>query len=269
VTVLPVDRLGRVHPDQVAGAIRPDTILVSIMWANNEIGTIQPIQEISAACRARDVLFHTDATQAVGKIAIDLNQQSVDLLSLSGHKLYGPKGSGALYVRSRSPRTKLVPLLHGGGHERGMRSGTINVPGVVGVGAACDLCRREMAMEAARLSSLRDELEREIISRTAGVRVNGDSAHRLPQTTHLSFDDVEAEAMLVALDDVAVSTGSACTSASVEPSHVLSSLGMAETAIYGSIRFGLGRDTTAADVRYVITRVTETVRRLRELRQSA
>lgn len=269
VTVLPVDAVGRVDPDQVICALRANTILVSIMWANNEIGTIQPIREIGLACQNRNVLFHTDATQAVGKISIDLAAEPVDLLSLSAHKFYGPKGSGALYVRTKSPRIKLVPLFHGGGHERGMRSGTINVPGVVGLGAACDLCRRNMAADATKLSALRDQLEHGILSRVSGVRVNGDIAHRLPQTTHLSFDDVEAEGMLVALKDVALSTGSACTSASMEPSHVLTALGLPEAAIYGSIRFGLGRDTTVDHVRHVTDRVVEAADRLRGLRQLA
>jgi cysteine desulfurase len=269
VTVLPVDAVGRVDPDQVICALRADTILVSIMWANNEIGTIQPIREIGIACQNRNILFHTDATQAVGKLSIDLAAEPVDLLSLSAHKFYGPKGSGALYVRTKSPRIKLVPLFHGGGHERGMRSGTINVPGVVGLGAACDLCRRDMAADATKLSALRDQLEQGILSRVSGVRVNGDIAHRLPQTTHLSFDDVEAEGMLVALRDVALSTGSACTSANMEPSHVLSALGLPEAAIYSSIRFGLGRDTTVDHVRHVTDRVIEAVDRLRGLRQLA
>lgn len=269
ITVLPVNAKGRVDPESVADAIRNDTSLVSIMWANNETGTIQPVREIGRACRERGILFHTDATQAVGKLPIDLSSEPVDLLSLSAHKFYGPKGVGALYVRPRTPRTKLVPLFHGGGHERAMRSGTINVPGVVGLGAACEMRRSEMAAEATRLSVLRDALEQGILSGISGVRVNGDLAHRLPQTTHLSFEGVDAEGMLVALDGIALSTGSACTSASIAPSHVLSAMGLSEAATYGSIRFGLGKDSTMSEVREVVNRVVDAVHRLRELRRPA
>jgi cysteine desulfurase len=267
LTILPVDECGLIAPQQVKEAIRSDTILVSVMWANNETGTIQPIREIGAACRERNVCFHTDATQAVGKVAVDVRAFNVDLLSFSGHKLYGPKGCGALYVRQRSPRIKLEPLLHGGGHERGFRSGTINVPGVVGVGVASELCQLEMKTDAIRISSLRDRLENELKTRLTGVRVNGDPKQRLPHTTHLTFEGIDAEGLLVAMSDVAISTGSACTSASIEPSHVLSAMGLNESMIYSSVRFGLGRGTTSTDISYVILRICETVEALRKLRE--
>jgi cysteine desulfurase len=267
VTVLPVDAAGRVEVASVAAAIRPDTVLVSVMWANNETGTLQPVREIGEVCRARSVLCHCDATQAVGRVPVDVRSCAVDLLSLSAHKFYGPKGCGALYVRHRSPRTKLVPLFHGGGHERGLRSGTANVPGIVGLGAAADICRRELVADAARVAALRDRLEQRIINTVPGVTVNGARCSRLPNTTHLTFDGVEAEAMLVALGGVALSTGSACTSASMEPSHVLAAMGLGEASIFGSLRFGLGRGNTEVEVDAVAAQVADAVGRLRALRQ--
>lgn len=267
VTVLPVDAAGRVDPSSVAGALRDDTILVSIMWANNETGTLQPVKEVGDICRARDVTFHCDATQAVGRIAIDVRACAIDLLSLSAHKFYGPKGCGALYIRHRSPRIRLISLFHGGGHERGVRSGTANVPGIVGLGAAADICRREMVAEATRIAALRDELERRILNTVPGVMVNGASDARLPNTTNLTFEGIEAEALLVALRSIAVSTGSACTSASVEPSHVLKAMMLDEGAIFGSLRFSLGRSTTASEVDAVVGQLTDAVGRLRAMRQ--
>ena len=269
VTVLPVDGSGRVDPAQVADALRPDTTLVSIMWANNEVGTVQSIRDIAASCAARGVLFHTDATQAVGKMPIDLRACPVDLLSLSAHKFYGPKGCGALYVRQRSPRIELTPLFHGGGQERGRRSGTANVPGIVGLGEAAKLCRQEMAAEGPRLRSLRDRFERRVIGEIVDARVNGDASRRLPHTSHFTFDGVAADALLVALGDVAASTGSACTSSSVAPSHVLTAMGFTEGAIDGSVRFGIGRQTTDEQLDRVAERLTAAVSRLRSMRSFA
>ena len=219
---------GLIYADQVAEAIREDTILVTIMWANNELGTINELPEIGRVCKEKGVLLHTDATQAVGKIPIDVNADGVDLLSGSAHKIYGPKGVGFLYVRRRKPRVRLTPIIDGGGHERGMRSGTLNVTGIVGMGKACELCRLEMAQESARLSGLRDKLEQGIISQLEHAVVNGHPARRLPQTTNISFPYVEGESMMMAIKEVAVSSGSACTSASLEPSYVLKALGLGD-----------------------------------------
>lgn len=265
VTWLPVSRTGRVSAQQVAEAIRPDTVLVSVMWANNEIGTIQPIREIGQVCRERGVFFHTDATQAVGKLPVDVEADFVDLLSLSAHKLYGPKGCGALYVRRKNPRVRLTPLFDGGGHERGLRSGTANVPGIVGLGAACELAGREMPQESVRLAALRDRLEAGITSELENVSINGDTAHRLPHVTNLSFAFVESEALLMGLDGIAVSSGSACTSLSQESSFVLRALGIGPDTPAATIRFSLGRRTTEAEVDYVVQRVVSEVRRLRAI----
>jgi cysteine desulfurase len=264
VTYLPVDRAGRVSPENVAAAIRKDTILTSVMWANNEIGVVQPIPEIAALCRSKGVLFHTDATQAVGKIPVDVEQDQIDLLSMTGHKLYGPKGCGVLFVRNK-PRVRLTPILLGGGHERGYRSGTLNVPGIVGVGAACEIAGREISADADRLGGLRDHLEQSITGSLTHVTVNGAAAKRLPHVTNMTFGFVEGESLMLALDDVAVSSGSACTSAKMEASHVLLALGLDEDAAFGSIRLSLGRATTRADVDYVIDRVKHAVERLRAL----
>jgi len=263
ITWLPVDRTGRVSAQQVADAIRPDTVLVSIMYANNETGTIQPVREIGAVCKSRGVFFHTDATQAVGKIPIDVEADGIDLLSLSAHKFYGPKGCGALFVRRRGPRVRLAPLLDGGGHERGYRSGTLNVPGVVGLGMACEIARAEMSDESARLSCLRDRLESALVSRLDRVFVNGDARHRLPQVTNLSFAGADGSSILRALHDIAVSSGSACTSATLQASHVLRAMGVSDELAFNSIRFSLGRFTTEREVDYAIDRVTRIVRALR------
>ena len=260
VTWLKPDRTGRVSPEQVRDAIRDDTTLVSIMWANNEIGTIQPIREIGQLCRARGVLLHTDATQAVGKIPVDVAADCVDLLSMSAHKLYGPKGAGALYVRAG---IALSCQLDGGGHERGLRSGTLNVPGIVGLGAACAIAREELADEAPRLADLRDRLERGIASQLDGVTINGSTQHRLPHVCNLSFDAVDGEALLAAFDDVCVSTGSACTAAKKAPSFVLKALDVPEHLAMASIRYSLGRMTTQPDVEYAVEKTVKVVRSLR------
>jgi cysteine desulfurase len=264
-TFLPVDRRGLLDPRQVAEAITERTILVSVMLANNEIGVVQPLADIGRICKERRVLLHTDATQAVGKIAVDVEALQADLLSCSAHKLYGPKGIGALYLRRRQPSVRLEPLLDGGGHERGMRSGTLPVPLVVGFGAACALAQQEMAAEAERLSALRDRLHAGLTARLENVYLNGDAEHRLPGNLNLSFSEVRGEALLMALKTVAVSSGSACTSASVEPSYVLRALGVPDDLAHASIRFGLGRYNTAEEVDYVIAEVSAQVERLRRL----
>ena len=264
VTVLPVGRDGLVAPTAVAAALRPDTILVSILYANNEIGVINPIQEIGAICRERGVWLHCDAAQAFGKIPVNVNADNIDLMSLSAHKLYGPKGVGALYVRRR-PRVSLSPQIDGGGHEHGVRSGTLNVPGIVGFGAACSLCREEMVPESVRVGGLRDRLKAALESQLDGVYVNGSMEHRLPHNLNLSFAGVDSESLLIALSDIALSTGSACTSATVEPSHVLRALGVGEERLHSAVRFGLGRFTTEAEIDYTAGRIVGVVRRLREL----
>jgi len=265
VTYLPVDRDGLVDPDDVRRAITPRTILISIMYANNEIGVIQPVAEIGRIAREHGVLFHTDGTQAVGKIPVDVNADAIDLLSLSAHKMYGPKGVGALYVRRRDAQVELAPQMDGGGHERGLRSGTLNVPGIVGLGEACAICQREMPEEAERVRRLRDRLRALLESGLEEVYVNGSLEHRLPNNLNMSFLYVEADALLVALKDVALSTGSACTSAVPEPSHVLRALHLPEGRAQSAVRFGLGRFNTEEEVDYVAGRVIEAVTKLREL----
>jgi cysteine desulfurase len=266
VTRLGVDREGRVDPDAVAKAIGPRTVLVSIMIANNEIGTIHAFSEIGRVAKDKGVLFHTDATQAVGKISVDVAAAGIDLLSLSAHKLYGPKGVGALYVRSREPRARLVPQMDGGGHERGLRSGTVNVPGVVGLGRACEIAGAEMETEGARLRILRDRLRDRILAEVDETTVNGPDGDRLPGNLNLAFAFVEAESLLMALaDDVALSSGSACTSATLEASHVLKAIGVPDELAHGSIRFGLGRWNTVEEVDTVAARVAAEVARLRAL----
>jgi cysteine desulfurase len=265
LTVLPVDADGLVDPDEVRRAITPDTVLISIMHANNEIGTIHPLAEIGRIAREHDVLFHSDATQAVGKIPFDVDALGVDLVSLSAHKLYGPKGAGALYVRARERRVRLAPLLHGGGHERGLRSGTLNVPGIVGLGRACEIAGVEMEEEGKRVGALRDRLQAGLFGQLDALRLNGHPTRRLPGNLNVSFTYVEGESLLMALDDVAVSSGSACTSATLEPSHVLRALGVGDDLAHSSLRFGLGRFSTEAEVDFVIDRVVAEVRRLREL----
>jgi len=265
VTYLPVDKDGRVRPDDVRSAITPQTVLITIMTANNEIGVIHPIAEIGAIARENGVLFHTDAVQAAGKVAFDVDNLKVDLVSLSAHKMYGPKGVGALYVRRRSPRVLLSPILDGGGHERGMRSGTLNVPGIVGFGKAAELCAIELAVEAPRLRALRDRLNERLHANLAAIHVNGSMEHRLPHSLNISFAHVEGESLLMAISDVAVSSGSACTSASLAPSYVLKAIGIDDDLAHASIRFGLGRWTTEEEVDYVADKVAAVVTRLREM----
>lgn len=265
VTCLPVSRDGLIDPADVARAIEPATILVSVMWANNEIGVLQPIEAIGRVCKERGVLFAVDGAQALGKVPIDVRQAGVDLLALSAHKVYGPKGTGALYVRSGSPRIRLEAQMDGGGHERGFRSGTLAVPGIVGFGAACEIAGREMSEESARLLRLRERLREGIVSRVDGVQVNGSLSERLPGNLNLSFEGVDGEALLMALRDVAVSSGSACASASPEPSHVILALGVGRELAHASLRFGLGRDNTQAEVDYVVNLVEEKVRHLRAM----
>jgi cysteine desulfurase len=266
VTWLDVDRGGRIDLDALARAIRPDTILVSIMWANNEIGTIQPIREIGAICREHGVLFHTDATQAIGKLPVDVQSAGVDLLSLTAHKIYGPKGSGALYVRACEPKVTLTPLLDGGGHQNGMRSGTLNTPGIVGLGAACELAMSRREDDVLRLAALRDRLEAGIFAKLDNVCVNGDCEHRLPHVSNLAFANVDGETLLASMDDIAVSSGSACSSASREPSYVLRALGVDAERAVASIRFSLGRCTTESDVDYAADKITRVVKGLRASR---
>jgi len=265
VTYLPVAKDGRVDLDDLRRAITPKTILITIMYANNEIGVVQPIAEIGAIAKEKGVFFHVDGVQAVGKIPVDVMKDNIDLLAMSGHKIYGPKGVGALYVRRRNPRVQLAPLIDGGGHERGMRSGTLNVTGIVGLGKACELCQEGMATESVRMRGLRDRLKDSIFSQLDEVFVNGSMTHRLPNNLNISFAYVEGESMLMGINDIAVSSGSACTSATLEPSYVLKALGVGEDLAHTSIRFGLGRFNTEEEVDYVSARVVETVRRLREL----
>ena len=265
ITYVPVDPDGLVSPRRIREALTEKTILISIMAANNEIGTLQPVHEIGRIAKEKGVFFHTDATQAVGRIPVDVEAMGADLLSLSGHKMYGPKGAGALYVRSRKPAIKLTPMMDGGGHEGGMRSGTLNVPGIVGLGMACEIAQKEMAAEAERLVALREQLKNGILDQLDEVYVNGHATQRLPGNMNMSFAYVEGESLLMALKDIAVSTGSACTSASLEPSYVLRALGIDDELAHTSIRFGLGRFNTAEEVSYTVDRVVQEVRRLRAL----
>ena len=265
VTYLPVEKDGRIDLDDLRRAITPKTILISIMYANNEIGVLQPIAEIGKIAKEKGVFFHVDAVQAVGKIPVDVQKDGIDLMSISGHKIYGPKGVGALYVRRKNPRVQLAAIIDGGGHERGMRSGTLNVPGIVGLGKACELCQQEMAAESGKMSGLRDRLKESIMSRLDETFINGSMDHRLPNNINISFAYVEGESLLMGINDVAVSSGSACTSATLEPSYVLKALGVGEDLAHTSIRFGLGRFNTQEEVDYVADRVVETVSRLREL----
>jgi cysteine desulfurase len=265
VTVLPVDRFGRVTPEQVAEAITDKTILVSLMTANNEVGTLHPVGAVGKVCKERGVLFHTDAAQAVGKVPLDVEEMGIDLLSISAHKLYGPKGTGALYVRRQGPRVRLEPLFDGGGHERGLRSGTVAVPGVVGLGVSCELAGEEMAAEAERLTRLRERLRAGIMGQLEDVFLNGHPTERLPGNLNLSFAYLEGEALLMCLRDVAVSSGSACTSADPEPSYVLRALGVPDDLARGSLRFGLGRFTTEEEVDYAAAAVARAVRHLRSI----
>ena len=265
VTYVPVGPDGIVDPETVARAITPKTILVSIMLANNEVGTIQPLAAIGRICKERGVLLHSDAVQGVGKFPVNVDELGVDLLSLTAHKLYGPKGVGALYVRMGQPRVRLVPQMDGGGHEKGRRSGTLNVPGIVGLGKACELAGSMMAEEGARLSALRERLRANLVLRLSHIHLNGHPTQRLPGNLNMSFDFVDGEALLMSLKEVAVSSGSACTSASVRASHVLRAMGVGEALAHASIRFGLGRSNTEEEVDYVCDRIVEEVTRLRAM----
>src|SRR5216683_956389 len=265
VTYLPVQKDGLIGLEDFRRAVDDKTILVTIMAANNEIGVLQPVAEIGKLCHEKGVIFHTDATQYVGKVPMDVIKQNIDVMSISGHKMYGPKGVGALYVRRKNPRVQLSPLIDGGGHERGMRSGTLNVPGIAGLGKACAICSEEMPQESCRMAGLRNRLRDKIMSSLDEVYINGSIEHRLPNNLNISFAYVEGESLLMGINDIAVSSGSACTSATLEPSYVLKALGTGDDLAHSSIRFGLGRFNTETEVDYVAERVVETVERLREL----
>ncbi|MDX2178508.1 MAG: IscS subfamily cysteine desulfurase [Bryobacteraceae bacterium] len=265
VTYLPVMGDGRVDLDMVRESIGPKTILVSIMYANNEIGVIQPIAEIGKICKEKGVLFHTDAVQAAGKIPVNVIADNVDLMSITGHKIYGPKGAGALYVRRRNPRVQLTAQMDGGGHERGMRSGTLNVPGIVGLGEACEIAQREMPQEMERARQLRDRLKNKLESALEETYINGSMEHRLPHNLNMSFAYVEGESLLMGINDIAVSSGSACTSATLEPSYVLKALGLGDDLAHTSIRFGIGRFNTQEEIDYTANKMIEVVTKLREL----
>jgi cysteine desulfurase len=265
ITILPTDRFGQVSVEQVQAAMTEKTILVSVMAANNEIGTMQPIKAIGKLCKEKSVLFHTDAVQAVGKIHVDVEEMGIDLLSLTAHKVYGPKGVGALYVRKKDPRVRLEAMIDGGGHERGMRSGTLPVPLIVGLGEACRIAKAEMTDEAKRLYRLREKLRKGIMGQLPETYLNGHPDERLPGNANISFAYVEGEGLMMGIKDVAVSSGSACTSASLEPSYVLRALGVGDELAHSSIRFGLGRFTTEEEVDFVIDLVVREVTRLREM----
>ena len=265
VTYLPVTSDGFVELQRLTDVLTDKTILISIMAANNEIGTTQPVKEIGRLAKERGILFHTDATQAVGKIPIHVETMGIDLLSLTAHKMYGPKGVGALYVRSTKPRVKITPLIDGGGHERGMRSGTLNVAGIVGLGKACEFSRIEMGAEGERLTALRERLKRAMRDQLDDVYVNGDAVRRLPGNLNMSFAYIEGESLMMGLKEIAVSTGSACTSASLEPSYVLKAIGLEDALAHASIRFGIGRFNTEDEIDYTAKRVIEEVCRLREI----
>jgi cysteine desulfurase len=265
VTYLPVQEDGLISVEALKAAITPKTILVTIMYANNEIGVIQPIAEIGKLCHEKGILFHTDAVQAVGKIPVNVQTDNIDVLSMSAHKIYGPKGVGALYVRRRNPRVQITEQINGGGHERGMRSGTLNVPGIVGLGKACEIAGEEMTAETARLKELRDYLKAKFEAALDYVHVNGNMDHHLPGNLNMSFVHVEGESLLMGINDIAVSSGSACTSATLEPSYVLKALGLGDDVAHSSIRFGLGRFNNKAEVDYVSDKVITVVKHLREM----
>jgi cysteine desulfurase len=265
VTYLPVQKDGLIDLDDLKRAMDDKTILVTIMFANNEIGVIQPVEEIGKLCHERGVIFHSDATQAIGKVPVNVIQQNIDLASISAHKMYGPKGVGALYVRRKNPRVQVSPIIDGGGHERGMRSGTLNVPGIVGLGKAAALAQEDLPEEMKKLAGLRDRLKDRITAELDEVYVNGTMERRLPGNLNISFAYVEGESLLMGINDIAVSSGSACTSATLEPSYVLKALGTGDDLAHSSIRFGIGRFNTQAEIDYVAERVVETVKRLREL----
>ena len=260
-----IDETGQVKLERLRALMTPDTILVSIMFANNEVGTINRMAEIGKLCKEKGVLFHTDAVQAVGKVDVDVNAMGIDLLSMTAHKIYGPKGVGALYVRRKNPRVRLSPIVHGGGHERGMRSGTLNVPGIVGFGKAAEMAKRLMPTEMVRIRGLRDRLAAGIHAKLDEVYLNGHLTERLPNNLNLSFAYVEGESLMMGMKELAVSSGSACTSASLEPSYVLKSLGVGEDLAHTSIRFSLGRFTTEEEIDFAIKKVVSTVTKLRDL----
>jgi cysteine desulfurase len=265
VTYLHVNAEGLIDLKQLEAAIKPTTVLIGIMYANNEVGVIQPVKEISAIARKHGVLFFTDGTQAVGKIPVDVNKDGIDLMAFSGHKMYGPKGVGALYVRRKNPRVKVTSQMDGGGHERGMRSGTLNVPGIVGFGKACELCRLDMEEDTKRITKLRDKLETSLL-KLEEAYVNGSTEHRLPHVSNISFKYVEGEGLMMGFNkNIAVSSGSACTSASLEPSYVLKALGLGDDLAHSSLRFGLSRFTTEEQIDYTIEQISETVLKLREM----
>jgi cysteine desulfurase len=265
VSYLPVHKDGRVDPEDVRKAIRPTTILITVMYANNEIGAVNPIVEIGKIAKEHGIFFAVDGVQAVGKIPVDVQKDNIDLLAISAHKIYGPKGVGALYVRRRNPRVQLSAIIDGGGHERGMRSGTLNVPGIVGLGKACEICQQEMPQESKRLLGLRERLRKGLEAKLDEVYINGSMEYRLPNNLNMSFAYVEGESLLMGINDVAVSSGSACTSATLEPSYVLKALGVGEDLAHTSIRFGLGRFTTEEEVDYVTDKMVQVVTKLREL----
>jgi len=265
ITYLPVDAHGLLSPDQVRDAITERTILISLMAANNEIGTLHPVIEIGRVAKEKGIIFHSDATQAVGRVPVDVEEMGIDLLSMTAHKMYGPKGVGALYVRSKRPKVRLRPIIDGGGHEWGMRAGTLNVSGIVGFGKACQIAAAEMQEEAKRLIGLRERLKEDIFRHLDEVYLNGHPTLRLPGNLNLSFAFVEGESLLMGLKEIAVSSGSACTSAALEPSHVLRAIGVTENLAHTAIRFGLGRFNTAEEIDFVARRVVEEVRRLRSL----
>lgn len=265
VTFLKVKEDGLIDLEELKAAIRPETVLVSVMFANNEIGVIQPIKEISKIAHESGALFMTDATQAVGKIPVDVNEYGIDLMAFTAHKMYGPKGVGALYVRRKKPRVKVTSQVDGGGHERGMRSGTLNVPGIVGFGKAAELASKEMEEEIARLGKMRDRLEQTLLQEVEEAYLNGHEEHRLPNISNISFKFVEGEGLMMAISDIAVSSGSACTSASLEPSYVLNALGLSDELAHSSLRFSLGRFTTEEDIDYAIKRVKHAVQHLRDM----
>jgi cysteine desulfurase len=265
VTYLPIDKAGMVSPEDVRNAITEKTILITIMMANNEIGTINPVKAIGKVAKEKGILFHCDATQGVGKIPVDVQEMGIDLMSFSAHKLYGPKGIGALYVRKKAPRVRIAAQMDGGGHERGMRSGTLPVPLIVGFGKAVELCEQEMSTESQRLSAMRDRLQTGITSKLEEVYLNGHPTERLPNNLNLSFAYVEGESLLMGLKEIALSSGSACTSATLEPSYVLRALGVGSDLAHSSIRFGLGRFNTEEEVDYVARRIIEVVTKLREM----
>jgi cysteine desulfurase len=265
VTYLPVDKYGQVTVEAVRNAITDKTILISIMFANNEIGSINPIAEIGALAKEKGIIFHTDAVQAVGRVPIDVEAMKIDLLSISGHKIYGPKGVGAIYVRRKNPRVKVSPLIHGGGHERGMRSGTLNVPGIVGLGKACEIAKAELSQDAEKQKFLRDRLQKKLFDALDEVYLNGHPTERLPNNLNVSFAFVEGESLMMGIKDIAVSSGSACTTASLEPSYVLRAIGVGEDLAHTSIRFGLGRFTTEEEIDFTAEQVIKTVQRLREM----